>query len=63
MKKNVGTIDRAIRIIIGLGLISQVFIGLHSPWGWIGVVPLFTGAVGYCGAYTLFGINSCPMKK
>lgn len=62
MKMNVGGIDRVIRIVIGLLLISQVFIGLQSPWGWIGVVPLFTGIVGYCGAYTLFGLNTCPMK-
>lgn len=63
MKANVGSIDRVIRIIIGLAIISQVFVGLHTPWGWIGVVPLLTGVFGYCGAYTLFGINTCPMKS
>ncbi|APZ42497.1 YgaP family membrane protein [Acidihalobacter ferrooxydans] len=63
MNINVGIIDRAIRIIIGLALISQVFFGLHTPWGWIGVVPLLTGIVGYCGLYTLLGIKTCPVKN
>lgn len=63
MKMNVGGTDRAIRIVIGLLLISQVFFGLHTLWGWIGVIPLLTGILGYCGAYTLIGINTCPMKR
>jgi hypothetical protein len=63
MKVNEGSIDRAVRIVVGLVLISLVFIGPQSPWGWIGVVPLATGLIGWCPAYTLFGIDTCKMKK
>jgi len=61
--KNEGTIDRAIRIIAGLVLISLVFIGPQTAWGWIGLLPLATGLAGRCPAYSLFGINTCSMKK
>ncbi len=56
MKKNVGTIDRTIRIIIGLVIISLIFWGPKSAWGLIGILPLMTGLVGWCPPYTLFGI-------
>lgn len=59
MQKNVGNTERAIRIIVGLVLISLVFIGPQSAWGWIGVVPLATGLLGWCPPYSLFGINTC----
>jgi len=63
MKINEGSIDRIIRIVVGLVLISLVFIGPQSPWGWIGLVPLATGLMGWCPVYTLFGMNTCGMKK
>ena len=63
MKVNEGSIDRIVRIVAGLVLISLVFIGPQSPWGWIGVIPLATGLIGWCPAYTLFGIDTCKMKK
>lgn len=56
---NVGGIDRPIRIIIGLILISLVFIGPQTPWGWVGLIPLFTGALGFCPLYKILGLNSC----
>jgi hypothetical protein len=59
MKVNEGSADRAIRIIVGLVLISLVFIGPQTPWGWVGIVPLATGLSGRCLVYTLFGINTC----
>ena len=59
MEKNMGSLDRSIRVIVGLLLISLVFIGPQSAWGWIGVVPLITAALGNCPAYTLFGIKTC----
>ncbi|NVJ67558.1 MAG: DUF2892 domain-containing protein [Gammaproteobacteria bacterium] len=61
--KNEGNLDRVIRMIIGAVLISLVFIGPQSVWGWIGVVPLVTGLIGFCPAYKLLGINTCPVKK
>jgi hypothetical protein len=63
MTRNEGTLDRGLRILAGLVLISLVFIGPQTPWGWIGIVPLVTGLVGYCPLYTVLGINTCPMKK
>lgn len=60
--KNVGTLDRALRIIVGLVVLSLVFFGPQTPWGWIGVVPLVTALVGYCPAYSLFGLRTCPIK-
>ena len=61
-KNNVGTIDRAIRIVVGVALIALVFVGLKSPLGWIGLVPLATGLFGTCPAYSLIGVNTCKAK-
>jgi len=63
MTTNIGTIDRALRIIVGLALIAAA-LGLYGPaytsvWGWIGVIPLATGAIRWCPAYTILGIKTC----
>ena len=58
MKANVGSIDRVLRIVVGLALIALVFVGPQTPWGWIGVVPLATALIGWCPVYTLFGWNT-----
>ncbi|MBI3221708.1 MAG: DUF2892 domain-containing protein [Nitrosomonadales bacterium] len=63
MKCNAGTIDRAVRVIAGLALIALAATGTVGVWGWIGVVPLLTGIVGFCPAYAMFGMNTCAMKK
>ncbi|MGC8530514.1 MAG: YgaP family membrane protein [Acidiphilium sp.] len=60
---NVGNIDRGLRVVFGLVLISLVFVGPHTPWGWLGVVPLATAAFRFCPAYRLFGINTCSISK
>jgi hypothetical protein len=60
MTSNVGGVDRILRIVAGLVLISLVFIGPKTAWGWIGVIPLVTGLIGWCPAYVPFGISSCP---
>lgn len=62
MKLNVGGIDRVLRIGAGLGLVAWAAVG-GPVWAWIGVVPLATGAVGFCPFYPLLGLNTCPMKK
>ncbi len=62
MKCNVGGMDRALRIIVGLMLIGLAYTETVGNWGYIGVVPLLTGVFGFCGAYTLFGLNSCKTK-
>ena len=58
MKFNVGGIDRVLRIIVGIALIALVFVGPMTPWGWIGIVPLATGLIGWCPPYALFGWNT-----
>jgi hypothetical protein len=63
MKSNVGGIDRILRIVVGLVLIALTVMGVLPVWGWIGVVPLATGAIGWCALYPMLGINTCPMKK
>jgi hypothetical protein len=63
MQRNEGTIDRALRIIAGLGLLSLVFVGPQTPWGWLGLVPLVTGLVGICPVYSVLGIRTCPLPK
>lgn len=60
--KNVGSVDKILRIIVGLALIAIVFVGPQTPWGWIGVVPLITALVGYCPLYKVIGINTCRTK-
>lgn len=63
MKLNVGGLDRIARIVGGLVLIGLAATGTVGAWGWIGVVPLLTGAVGFCPLYPLLGLNTCPAKR
>jgi len=62
MKTSVGGIDKILRIIVGIALIAWAVLG-GPVWAWIGVLPLITGAMGWCPAYTLIGLNTCPLKK
>ena len=62
MKTNVGGIDKIIRILAGVALIAWALMG-GPVWAWIGVVPLASGLLGWCPAYTLFGMNTCPLSK
>jgi len=61
MNPNVGTIDKVIRVIIGAVLISLVFVGPQTPWGWIGVIPIVTALVSFCPLYTILGIKTCKI--
>ncbi|MBG6076462.1 DUF2892 domain-containing protein [Polaromonas sp. CG_9.11] len=63
MKSNVGTIDRILRIAIGLALIGLAVSGSIGVWGWLGLMPLAAGLVGWCPPYARFGWNTCPVKK
>ena len=63
MKLNVGGIDRILRIVVGLVLIGLTLTGTIGVWGWLGVVPLATGAIGWCPPYSIFGFNTCSMKE
>lgn len=64
--KNEGTIDRALRIIVGLALLAAFFLYPEASWRYwalIGIVPLATGLLGSCPVYSLLGISTCPVKK
>lgn len=62
MHINMGSVDRGARVVSGLVLISLVFIGPQTPWGWIGLIPLATALIGWCPAYTLLGIRTTGKK-
>ena len=63
MKTNEGGIDRMLRIVAGLALLGLMAAGTIGWWGWLGIVPLATGLIGWCPVYTLLGLNTCPMKS
>lgn len=63
LPRNEHTVDRAVRVVLGLVLLSLVFVGPHTLWGLVGLVPLATGALGFCPLYTLFGFSTCPVEK
>ncbi len=63
MTKNVGGVDRILRIVVGLALIAAAATGAIGVWGYIGLVPLATGLMGWCPPYALLGFNTCSMKK
>ncbi len=60
---NEGTLDRTIRVVFGLAVLSLAFVGPKSALAYLGVVPVVTGLVGFCPAYRLFGLNTCPAPK
>jgi hypothetical protein len=59
--RNVGTTDRAFRVLLGLALLSLLFVGPRTLWGLLGLLPLTTGLLGRCALYTLLGINTRPV--
>jgi hypothetical protein len=61
LPRNEGAVDRVLRIILGASLLSLVFVGPQTAWGWIGMIPLVTGLVGSCPLYTILGLNTCPL--
>ena len=60
---NVGTVDRVIRVVLGLALIAMVFVGPKTPFGWIGVVLLLTAGAGFCPIYRIFGWRTCEVAQ
>lgn len=61
--KNAGTLDRTIRVTLGLALLSLTTFGPQSPLGFIGIVPLLTGVIGFCPLYRLVGLSTCPTPR
>jgi hypothetical protein len=62
-KKNVGKVDRIIRVVVGIILVGNVFYALHHPIGWLGVILIVTGIVGTCPLYSIIGINTRPLSE
>ncbi len=65
MEKNVGSLDRGVRIIVGLALLSLVFLRQDSSrwFGLIGVLPLLTASLSWCPLYTVLGVKTCSVEK
>lgn len=63
MKTNEGGLDRVLRVVVGLGVLSLAFVGPHTAWGYLGVIPLLTGVVGFCPLYAILGVNTCGVRK
>ncbi len=62
LKTNEGNSDRTMRVVFGLLLVSLVFVGPQTPWGWLGLIPIATGLIGFCPLYSVLGINTCGAK-
>lgn len=63
MTFNVGGIDRAFRILVGLALVAAAAMGTVGLWGYVGLVPLITGLLGWCPLYAVFGFKTCAVRK
>ena len=58
--RNEHVVERVARVLLGIVLLSMVFVGPQAAWGWIGIVPLATGLVGTCPLYSIVGFSTCP---
>lgn len=63
LPRNEHSIERVLRVGLGLGVLSLVFVGPQTPWGWLGLVPLLTGLLGSCPLYTAFGWSTCKVAR
>ena len=63
MKPNIGKVERIVRIVVGIGVLSLAFVGPRTPWAYLGILPLLTGLVGWCPPYALFGISTVRSAK
>ena len=63
MNTNEGGLDRLLRVAVGIGVLALAFVGPRTPLGYLGLVPLLTGAIGYCPLYAILKINTCGLKR
>lgn len=63
LPRNEHNVERVLRILLGVGLLAIAFVGPKTPWGYLGIIPLFTGFVGSCPLYTVLGISTCPVHE
>jgi len=61
--KNLGVVDRIIRVVVGLALLSLIIVGPQTLWGLVGLIPLLTAVIGFCPLYKIFGLSSCPISR
>ncbi len=63
MKPNIGTVERVVRVVVGIGVLSLAFVGPRTPWAYLGLLPLLSGLVGWCPPYALLGISTVRSAK
>jgi hypothetical protein len=63
MKTNIGRVERIVRIVVGIGVLSLAFVGPESRWAYLGLLPLATGLLGWCPPYALLGISTAGTSK
>jgi hypothetical protein len=63
MKPNIGKVERAVRIVVGVTVLSLAFVGPQTPWAYLGLLPLVTGLVGWCPPYALLGVSTARAPK
>jgi len=63
MKPNIGKVERVVRIVVGIGVLSLAFVGPRTPWAYLGILPLLSGIVGWCPPYALLGISTVRAAK
>ncbi len=63
MRQNIGKVERVVRVVVGLGILSLAFVGPASAWGYLGLAPIVTGLVGWCPPYTLLGIDTRTARE
>ena len=62
LPKNEHPVERGVRVVVGIGVLSLAFVGPESPWGYLGILPLVTGLLGTCPLYTLLGFSTRPRE-
>jgi hypothetical protein len=62
VKQNIGNMERVLRIVVGAALVVAAAMDTIGWWGWLGLIPLATGLVGWCPPYALLGISTCKTK-
>jgi hypothetical protein len=63
LPRNVHNIERVVRVLVGIGIVSMAFVGPETPWAYLGIVPIVTGLIGTCPLYTVCGFGTCAMNK
>jgi hypothetical protein len=63
MKKNIGGVERIVRVVVGIGILALAFVGPKSPWAYLGLLPIVTGVIGWCPPYSLLGISTVKATK